>query len=134
MRSPPFSWQGHEYGTNLQHALLLARRLLAADASTNRSIILVTDGEPTAHIEDGRVDFNYPPTRRTIEETLREVGRCTRDRITINTFMLDRSRALGAFVDGVTRMNHGRAFYTDPDRLGEFVLVDYLDRRTRRVA
>ncbi len=128
------SWHGHEYGTNLQHALLLARRLLSRDAATNRSIIVITDGEPTAHIEDERVEFNYPPTRRTIEETLREVGRCTRDGITINTFMLERSRTLGEFVDRVSRMNHGRAFYASPDRLEEFVLVDYLDRRTRRVA
>ncbi len=128
------SWQGHEYGTNLQHALLLARRLLARDAATNRSIIVITDGEPTAHIEDERVEFNYPPTRRTIEETLREVGRCTRDGITINTFMLERSRALGEFIDRVSRMNRGRAFYASPERLEEFVLVDYLDRRTRRVA
>jgi uncharacterized protein with von Willebrand factor type A (vWA) domain len=128
------SWQGHEYGTNLQHALMLSRRLLARGSPANRSIIVITDGEPTAHIEDGRVEFNYPPTRRTIEETLREVGRCTREGITINTFMLERSRALGEFVDRLSRMNHGRAFYASPERLEEFVLVDYLERRTRRVA
>ncbi len=128
------SWHGNEYGTNLQHALLLSRRLLARDAATNRSIIVITDGEPTAHIEDERVEFNYPPTRRTIEETLREVGRCTRDGITINTFMLERSRALGEFVDRLSRLNRGRAFYASPERLEEFVLVDYLNRRTRRVA
>ncbi len=127
------SWHGHEYGTNLQHALLLARGLLARGSPANRSIVVITDGEPTAHIEDGRVEFNYPPTRRTIEETLREVARCTRDGITINTFMLERSRALGEFVDRVTRMNRGRAFYASPERLEEFVLVDYLDRRTRYV-
>ena len=128
------SWHGNEYGTNLQHALLLARGLLARGSPANRSVVVITDGEPTAHIEDGRVEFNYPPTRRTIEETLREVARCTRDGITINTFMLERSRALGEFVDRVTRMNRGRAFYASPERLEEFVLVDYLDRRTRRVA
>ena len=128
------SWQGRGYGTNLQHALLLARRLLATAPTANRSIIVVTDGEPTAHIEDGRVEFSYPPTRRTIEETLREVARCTREGITINTFMLERSRALGEFVDRISRMNRGRAFYASPERLEEFVLVDYLERRTRRVA
>lgn len=80
----------------------------------------------TAHLEDGRVEFNYPPTRRTIAETLREVGRCTRDAITINTFMLERSRALGELVERVSRLNRGRAFYASPDRLEEFVLVDYL--------
>ena len=128
------SWQGHEYGTNLQHALMLGRRLLSRGAPSNRSIVVITDGEPTAHIEDGRVEFNYPPTRRTVEETLREVGRCTRDGITINTFMLERSRALGEFVDRLTRMNRGRAFYASPEHLEEFVLVDYLERRTKRVA
>ncbi len=128
------SWQGRGYGTNLQHALIVARRLLANTPAANRSIIVVTDGEPTAHIEDGRVEFSYPPTRRTIEETLREVARCTREGITINTFMLERSRALGEFVDRISRMNRGRAFYASPERLEEFVLVDYLERRTRRVA
>ena len=126
------SWHGNEYGTNLQHALRLARGLLARGSPANRSIVVITDGEPTAHVEDGRVEFNYPATRRTIEETLREVARCTRDGITINTFMLEPSRALGEFVDRVTRMNRGRAFYASPERLEEFVLVDYLDRRSRR--
>ena len=71
---------------------------------------------------------------RTIQETLREVGRCTRDGITINTFMLERSRALGEFVALVTRLNRGRAFYASPERLGEYVLVDFVARRTKRVS
>jgi uncharacterized protein with von Willebrand factor type A (vWA) domain len=128
------SWHGYEYGTNLQHGLQLARQRLARSAGGNRSIIVVTDGEPTAHIEDGRVEFAYPPTRRTVDETLREVQRCTRDGITINTFMLERSRSLAAFVDRMTQLNRGRAFYATPERLGEYVLVDYMDRRTRRIA
>jgi uncharacterized protein with von Willebrand factor type A (vWA) domain len=128
------SWQGYEYGTNLQHGLMLARRLLARSHSANRTVVVITDGEPTAHFEDGQVEFSYPPTRRTISETLREVGRCTREGVTINTFMLERSRALTAFVDRLTRLNRGRAFYADPENLGEYVLVDYVDRRTRRMA
>jgi uncharacterized protein with von Willebrand factor type A (vWA) domain len=128
------TWQGYEYGTNLQHGLLLARRLLARSHSANRTVVVITDGEPTAHFEDGQVEFSYPPTRRTIAETLREVARCTREGITINTFMLERSRALTAFVDRLTRLNRGRAFYTDPENLGEYVLVDYVGHRTRRVA
>jgi uncharacterized protein with von Willebrand factor type A (vWA) domain len=128
------SWQGYEYGTNLQHGLMLARRLLARSHSANRTVVVITDGEPTAHFEDGQVEFSYPPTRRTITETLREVGRCTREGVTINTFMLERSRALTSFVDRLTRLNRGRAFYADPENLGEYVLVDYVDRRTRRVA
>ena len=76
--------------------------------------MVITDGEPTAHFEDGQVEFSYPPTRRTIQETLREVQRCTKDGITINTFMLERSRALAEFVAHMTRLNRGRAFYATP--------------------
>jgi uncharacterized protein with von Willebrand factor type A (vWA) domain len=128
------TWHGYEYGTNLQHGLLLARRILARQPATNKEIVVITDGEPTAHFEDGQVEFNYPPTRRTITETLREVQRCTKDGITINTFMLERSRALADFVAHMTRLNRGRAFYASPERLGEYVLVDFVSRRTKRVS
>jgi uncharacterized protein with von Willebrand factor type A (vWA) domain len=126
------SWHGYEYGTNLQHGLMLARRILAREHGGNREIVVITDGEPTAHFEDGQVEFSYPPTRRTIQETLREVVRCTKDGITINTFMLERSRALAEFVALVTRLNRGRAFYATPERLGEYVLVDFVSRKTSR--
>ncbi len=126
------SWDAYEYGTNLHHGLQVARRLLARSHSANRSVLVITDGEPTAHVEDGRVEFSYPPTRRTISETLAEVVRCTRDGIVINTFMLERSPALGAFVERVTQLNRGRAFHADPEDLGEYVLVDYVGRRTGR--
>ena len=125
------SWDAYEYGTNLQHGLMVARRLLARSHSANRSVLVITDGEPTAHIEDGRVEFAYPPTRRTISETLKEVVRCTREGIVINTFMLEQSPALGAFVEHVTRLNRGRAFHADPQDLGEYVLVDYVGRADR---
>jgi uncharacterized protein with von Willebrand factor type A (vWA) domain len=125
------TWHGYEYGTNLQHGLMLARRILARQRGADRQIVVITDGEPTAHFENGQVEFSYPPTRRTIQETLREVQRCTRDGIVINTFMLERSRALAEFVALVTRMNRGRAFYATPERLGEYVLVDFVSNRTR---
>ena len=128
------SWHGYEYGTNLQHGLLLARRTLDRYRATNKEIVVITDGEPTAHFENGQVEFNYPPTRRTIVETLREVQRCTKEGITINTFMLERSRALADFVAHMTRLNRGRAFYASPERLGEYVLVDFVNRRTRHVS
>ena len=128
------SWHGYEYGTNLQHALMLARRVLARSHGANKEIVVITDGEPTAHIEDGQVEFNYPPTRKTITETLREVQRCTKDGITINTFMLERSKALADFVALVTRLNRGRAFYAEPEHLGEYVLVDFVSRRTKHVS
>ena len=127
------TWHGYEYGTNLQHGLQLARQILAWQAGANREIVVITDGEPTAHFEDGQVEFSYPPTRRTIAETLREVSRCTKEGITINTFMLERSRALAEFVGLMTRMNQGRAFYATPEHLGEYVLVDFVGRRTKRV-
>jgi len=125
------TWHGYEYGTNLQHGLMLARRILARQRGADRQIVVITDGEPTAHFENGQVEFSYPPTRRTIQETLREVQRCTRDGIVINTFMLERSRALAEFVALMTRMNRGRAFYATPERLGEYVLVDFVSNRTR---
>jgi uncharacterized protein with von Willebrand factor type A (vWA) domain len=128
------TWHGYEYGTNLQHGLMLARRFLARHHGGARQIVVITDGEPTAHFEGGQVEFSYPPTRRTIQETLREVQRCTKEGITINTFMLERSRALAEFVALVTRMNRGRAFYATPERLGEYVLVDFVSRRSRVVA
>jgi uncharacterized protein with von Willebrand factor type A (vWA) domain len=131
---PELSYSEFEYGTNLQHGLALARRILGRTRAANREVIVVTDGEPTAHTErDGQVEFAYPPTRRTIEMTLREVTRCTRDGITINTFMLDRTPALTNFVGYLTKLNRGRAFYTEPDRLGEYVLVDFVRNRTGRV-
>jgi uncharacterized protein with von Willebrand factor type A (vWA) domain len=131
---PELDYSEFEYGTNLQHGLALARKILARSRAANREVIVITDGEPTAHTEpDGRVEFSYPPTRRTIQETLREVTRCTRDGITINTFMLDQSPALTNFVGYITELNRGRAFYAEPDRLGEYVLVDFVRSRRHHV-
>jgi uncharacterized protein with von Willebrand factor type A (vWA) domain len=123
-----------EYGTNLQHALMIARQLLGRRAGGNKEIVVITDGEPTAHIANGQVEFAYPPTIRTMQSTLREVGRATREGIVINTFMLERSRYLSDFVDLMSRINRGRAFYVEPERLGEYVLVDYVSKKTERVA
>jgi len=123
---------GHRYA---MHAVSTrsARRILARAHAVNREIVVITDGEPTAHFEGGQVEFSYPPTRRTIQETLAEVGRCTREGITINTFMLERSRALAEFVARMTQLNRGRAFYATPEHLGEYVLVDYVGRKTRQI-
>ncbi|HVM41666.1 MAG TPA: hypothetical protein VM618_12905 [Acidimicrobiia bacterium] len=130
---PEVSWD-FVYGTNMQHGFLLARRMLARQSGT-KQIIMVTDGEPTAHIENGEPFFAYPPVPRTIEETLKEVMRCTKEGIRINTFMLDASYHLKEFVERMTRMNRGRAFFTTPETLGDYVLVDFLEqRRTRRTA
>jgi len=128
-RLPEMSWD-FEWGTNMQHALLLARRQLARQHGT-KQVIMVTDGEPTAHIEGGEPYFQYPPSPVTIEATLKEVMRCTREGIRINTFMLDESYYLRDFVERMMRMNRGRAFFTTPDTLGDYVLVDFLEHRRR---
>jgi uncharacterized protein with von Willebrand factor type A (vWA) domain len=129
-RAEPNVWQ---QGTNMQHALMLARRRLAREPAAVRQIIMVTDGDPTAHLEGGESFFSYPPARQTIVATLKEVRRCTGAGITINTFMLARSPYLMEFVDYVTRINRGRAFFAEPGRLGDYVLVDYVRNRRRRV-
>ncbi len=131
---PRLTWNEYVYGTNMQHAFETARTLLARSRGKNKQVILITDGEPTAHFEDGRPRFSYPPTRRTFEETLREVVRCTREGITINTFMLARGHYLVDFVNQMSKINHGRAFYVEPERLGEYVLIDYVDNKRRRVS
>ena len=133
---PTVSWD-YVYGTNLQHGLILARKLLAHQPGT-KQIILVTDGEPTAHLvpyDRGLgydVFFNYPPVPETLEVTLAEVMRCTRAGITINTFLLDPDRALAGFVQQLARINRGRTFATSPGELGDYVLVDFLRHRTTR--
>jgi uncharacterized protein with von Willebrand factor type A (vWA) domain len=125
---PEVSWD-FVYGTNMQHAFLLSRQLLGRQTGT-KQIIMITDGEPTAHIEpDGQVFFNYPPVPETVEATLREVARCTRDGIRINTFMLDANSYLKSFVERLTQMNRGRAFFTTPDTLGDYVLVDFIEQK-----
>jgi uncharacterized protein with von Willebrand factor type A (vWA) domain len=131
---PTVSWD-YVYGTNLQHGLILARKMLARQPGT-KQIILVTDGEPTAHIvpyEGGlnyEVEFNYPPRPETLELTLAEVMRCTKAQITINTFLLDPDRGLWGFVDQLSRINKGRTFATTPGELGDYVLVDFLNHKT----
>jgi uncharacterized protein with von Willebrand factor type A (vWA) domain len=125
---PEVSWD-FVYGTNMQHGFLLARQLLARQTGT-KQIIMITDGEPTAHVTaSGDVFFNYPPVRETVEATLREVVRCTREGIRINTFMLDATSSLKAFIEQLTEINRGRAFFTTPENLGDYVLVDFIEHK-----
>ena len=125
---PEVSWD-FVYGTNMQHAFVLSRRMLAKQTGT-KQIIMITDGEPTAHLlPDGNVFFNYPPVRETVDATLSEVARCTREGIRINTFMLDATSYLRDFVEKLTRMNQGRAFFTTPETLGDYVLVDFIEQK-----
>jgi uncharacterized protein with von Willebrand factor type A (vWA) domain len=130
---PTLSWSEWNIGTNMHAGFLLSRQLLARHKGGNKQILMVTDGEPTAHLEDGVADFSYPPTQRTFDETLKEVQRCTREGITINTFMLERSSWLVGFVEKMARINHGRAFMSAPEKLGEYVVVDFVKSRRRVV-
>ncbi len=130
---PGLTWNDAGYGTNIQGAFQSARAALSRSRGKNKQIILITDGEPSAYFEDGRLIRTRPPTRRTFEVTLGEVMRCTRDQITINTFMLAKQPYLMDFVNQMSKVNRGRAFYVEPDQLGEFVLMDYVSNRKRRI-
>ncbi|MDP7200289.1 MAG: VWA domain-containing protein [Dehalococcoidia bacterium] len=127
------SWNSWVSGTNLHHALMLSRKLLSKEKGGSRQILLITDGEPTTHLEGDQAYFSYPPSYRTEQETLKEVKRCTQEDIVINTFMLENSYLLVNFVDRMTRINRGRVFYSSADNLGEYVLVDYVNQRRKRV-
>ena len=120
--------------TNIQHGLELARKLLGKEKTQNKQIIIITDGEPTAHLEEGQLNYQFSPGAKTLQMTLREVENCTRQGITINTFMLGESNLNNAFTTRIARINKGRVFFANPDGLGQYVLVDYLSNRRKRVS
>ena len=135
---PEASWNMGDPFTNLQDGLRLAGELLARHHSTNQHVIVITDGQPTAYFSRGRLYCEWPLSfggisMRAAQETLKEVERITRMGITINTFMLDDSPSLRAFVERMTRINRGRALYTRPDRLGEYLLVDYIGHKRKKI-
>ncbi|MGY1779036.1 VWA domain-containing protein [Geodermatophilus sp. SYSU D01036] len=118
-------------GTNLQHGLILARRFLARHRDAEPVVLVVTDGEPTAHLEeDGTPYFCWPPMPETIARTVAEVERVARSGATLNVFALDPEPGLVHFVHDITARAGGRVFTPDSERLGEYVVADYL--RTRR--
>ena len=119
----------YNYGTNLQHALALSRHLMR-DERGERQIVVVTDGEPTAHLSDnGEPFFSWPPVAETLQRTMAEVLRCTKAGIMINTFALDIERSQFPFVEQISRVNGGRTFYTSVDELGVYVLDDFVKSR-----
>ncbi|MBQ76150.1 MAG: VWA domain-containing protein [Gammaproteobacteria bacterium] len=130
---PYLQYDDYLLGTNMQHALILAEKLLAKHQQGTRQILMITDGEPTAHLENGRPVFAYPPTPATIGKTLQAIRKCTTRNITINTFMLDQSYYLKAFVEQMTKINGGRVFYTEPYNLGEYILVDYVQNKKKHL-
>ncbi|MGI8697322.1 MAG: hypothetical protein ACR2JQ_11885 [Mycobacteriales bacterium] len=117
-------------GTNLQHGLMLAGRHLAKHPDAEPVVLVITDGEPTAHLDlDGHPRFAWPPLPETVAATYAEVERVTRRGATINVFMLADDPGLVRFVDKLAERNGGRVFSPDPERLGEYVVSDYLRAR-----
>ena len=117
-------------GTNLHHALVLAGRHLDRHPEQEPVVLIVTDGEPTAHLQrDGRSWFDWPPSPETLQLTLAEVDKMTRRRAALNIFMLAEDDRLTAFVENVARRNGGRVLRAQSDRLGEYVVHDFLRAR-----
>jgi uncharacterized protein with von Willebrand factor type A (vWA) domain len=130
----PYLTVGPEH-TNTQEGLELSRKLLSRESGTNKQIIMVTDGRPTAARINGRLFIHTWGLHPAIlEETYLAAERCRRSQITINTFMLADDYYLIHFVKEMTRICRGRAFYTTPSRLGEYILVDYINRKRKRIA
>jgi len=123
-------------GTNFQHALLIAGRHLDKHPGAEPVVLIVTDGEPTAHLlRNGQSFFDWPPAPETLAITLAEVDKMTRRGATLNVFMLADDKRLAAFVAEVARRNGGRVFSPSPERLGDYVVSDYLRlRRGRRLS
>jgi len=117
------------YGTNMQHAFNLAGRLLAQHPRATRQVIMVTDGEPTAHLEGEEVFFSWPPVPRTIQLTLTEALRLSRAGVTVNVFMLEDSPGLIRFMERLAKLTAGRVFLMDDREIGDFIVRDYVSRR-----
>ena len=121
------------YGTNMQHAFLMARRLLAAHPEASPQVIMVTDGEPTAHLEGAESRFAWPPEPKTLRLAMLEARRLARTGATLNVFLLDHDPGAAQFVEAMVRSCGGRIFYPDLDNLGSVVVDDFLSgRRPRR--
>jgi uncharacterized protein with von Willebrand factor type A (vWA) domain len=131
---PEASWDMGEPFTNLQEGLMLAERLISRNPSPSAQVLVITDGQPTAYFRGRQLHVEWPMgfggvSPHAAAETLKQVRRITSRGVTINTFMLDASPELVSFVESMTRINKGRALYTQPSRLGSYVMVDYLSRR-----
>jgi uncharacterized protein with von Willebrand factor type A (vWA) domain len=134
---PEVSWDIGDPFTNLQEGLMLAESLIRKHPSASPQILVITDGQPTAYFDAGQLRVEWPMgfggvSPHAIAETMKQVRRVTRSGITINTFMLDDSPELVGFVEHMTQVNRGRAFFTRPDQLGSFLMVDYMKGKRRR--
>lgn len=131
------SWDPGDPFTNLQEGLMVAERLIVRHPSPSPQILVITDGQPTAYFVQDELHVEWPTgyggiSPRAVAQTLQQVTRVTRRGITINTFMLHDSPELVGFVERMTEINHGRALFTDPQKLGSYVLVDHLKHRRGR--
>jgi len=131
------SWDPSDPFTNLQEGLMVAERLISKNPSSSPQILVITDGQPTAYFIDDELHVEWPNgyggiSPRAVSQTLKQVGRITQRGITINTFMLHDSPELVGFVERMTEINHGRALFTDPQKLGSYVLVDHMQKRRQR--
>jgi uncharacterized protein with von Willebrand factor type A (vWA) domain len=135
---PEVCWDMGDPFTNLQEGLMVAERVIRQRPSATPQILVITDGQPTAYFEQGQLRVEWPMgmggiSPHAVAETLKQVRRVTQQGITINTFMLDDAPELVGFVERMTQINKGRAFYTRPHQLGSFLMVDYIShRRVRR--
>jgi uncharacterized protein with von Willebrand factor type A (vWA) domain len=121
-------------GTDFPEAIRCAREMLKEYKDGTKQIILITDGEPHANAwgyDYGRYESGWS-MREAMEETLREVGRCTKQGITVNTFMLDTEPVITTFVKTLAKLNRGRIFFADPSQLGDYLIVDYMKNRQSR--
>jgi uncharacterized protein with von Willebrand factor type A (vWA) domain len=134
---PEASWDMGDPFTNLQEGLMIAERLFAKHPSASPQVLVVTDGQPTAYYAGRELHVEWPMgfggvSPHAVAETMKQVRRITRQGVTINTFMLDDSPELVGFVERMTQVNRGRAFFTSPEALGSFLMVDYLRGKRRR--
>ncbi|MGH8905438.1 MAG: hypothetical protein ACRD0K_02725 [Egibacteraceae bacterium] len=118
------------YGTNMQHAFIVARRLLGAHCGAERQVIMITDGEPTAHLEGDAAYFAWPPEPKTLRLTLAEAARLARTGATLNVFLLDHDPGAAAFIERMVSGYGGRIFYPDLANLGTLIVRDFLHRKT----
>jgi uncharacterized protein with von Willebrand factor type A (vWA) domain len=136
---PEATWDMGDPFTNLQEGLMIAERLVARHPSASPQILVITDGQPTAYYQGRELHVEWPSgfggvSPHAVAETMKQVRRVTRQGVTINTFMLDDAPELVGFVERMTQVNRGRAFFTSPERLGSFLMVDYLKGRRKRTA
>jgi uncharacterized protein with von Willebrand factor type A (vWA) domain len=117
------------YGTNMEHAFNLAGRMLAKHRDASKQVLLVTDGEPTAHLEGDYAFFHWPPVRETLEKTYKEALRLARSGVTMNIFMLEQTPGLVGFIDRLAQIVHGRVFTASGEEIGDLIVSDYVTGR-----